>query len=117
MYPVVVAFHRRLRTLLVLMTCFALLPLTDFSLLVRSSAQGQSQSAGRAGRPTPGKPEGTLPDLDEIKKESDLVRQPRPPIPSTIRSPKLSLQPWNGRRVGDPEADDGLDQTVAQGPV
>ena len=93
----------RLRTFVLLTTCIALLPLAEISLLVRGRAQGQSQSAGRGGRPTPGKPEGDLPNLEQIRNESNLRRERRAPIPSTIRSPKLSLQPWNGRRVGDPE--------------
>jgi len=95
--------HPRLRHLFALTTCIALLPLADFALLVRSRAQGQTQSAGRAGQPKPGKPEGSLPNLDEISNESHVQRKPRAAIPSTLRAPRLSLQPWNGRRVADAE--------------
>jgi len=43
-----------------------------------------------------------LPDLEEIRRESRLEREPPAPIPSTVRSAKVPQQPWNGRRVGDP---------------
>src|SRR5690349_22192506 len=101
MYFRAVARRSSSRRLLVLMICVALLPLADLSLLVRSEAQGQSP--GRGARPRPGKPEGDLPDLEEVKSESFIEREPPAAIPSTMRSPKLSLKPWDGRRVGDPE--------------
>src|SRR5688572_3936701 len=69
-----------------------------------------SQSAARTARPQPGKPEGVFPDLTEVKKELDITREPESPIPSTVRSPKNPLRPWNGRRVGDPEMQGSLDQ-------
>ncbi|HEX7331192.1 MAG TPA: hypothetical protein VF290_06815, partial [Pyrinomonadaceae bacterium] len=66
------------------------------------TAQGDGQGLKQSPRPTPGKPEGTFPDLDTVKSESQLAREALPPIPSTIRSPKNSGKPWDGRRVGDP---------------
>src|SRR5687768_15278477 len=69
-----------------------------------------TQSAARTARPQPGKPAGVFPDLTEVKKESDITREPESPIPSTVRSPKNPLRPWNGRRVGDPETQGPLDQ-------
>ncbi|HEY2964364.1 MAG TPA: DUF4214 domain-containing protein, partial [Pyrinomonadaceae bacterium] len=104
----VVALCSSLRTILALTLCVALLPLADLSLLVRGRAQGLSQRAGNAKR---GKPEAALPDLEDVKTESESGREAPPPIPSTVRSPKLPLKPWNGRRVGDPEMPD---QTVGQ---
>ena len=92
--------HRLLRIILALIICSSFLPLTNLSWIVRVGAQGQS--AGRAARPRPGKPEGTLPDLDEVQRESQLEREPVAPIPSTMRSKKNSGKPWDGRRVGDP---------------
>jgi len=56
----------------------------------------------RLGHPIPGAPEGELPDLEDVKRESHRVRPSQPPVPSSIRSPKVPLQPWDGRRVGDP---------------
>src|SRR5262249_46821771 len=46
--------------------------------------------------------------------DSRIERQAAPPTPSTMRSPKLSQKPWNGRRVGDPEARLGSDQGSGQ---
>src|SRR5215216_2538356 len=67
------------------------------------------QAAERTPRPRPGKPEGTLPDLEEIQRESRLEREPPAPVPSTVRSAKVPQQPWNGRRVGDPAPEGKLD--------
>lgn len=111
MYSHVVTLCSSLRTFLALTICLALLPLADLSLLVRSRAQGVSPRAGHARR---GKPEGALPDLEDVKNEAQYERQAPAAIPSTVRSPKLPLKPWNGRRVGDPEARFGSDQGGGQ---
>ena len=87
----------------------ALMPGPCVSLLRSVIAQ---KPAERTPRPRPGKPEGTLPDLEEIQRESRLEREPPAPIPSTVRSPKVPQQPWNGRRVGDPVTEEKLDQGV-----
>lgn len=101
-----------LRLILSFTICASLLWVPGVSLLSEAS-HGQGQSAGRDGRPRPRKPEGTLPDLEEVKKESKVEREAPPPIPSTMRSPKLSEKPWDGRRVGDPETTSRrLDQAV-----
>ena len=91
------------RIALVLLICAALLPVQWIPLVVSVFAQGQRQAPGRTGRPRPGKPEGELPNLENVKSESGIERKAPPPIPSTMRSPKTPLQPWNGRRVGDSE--------------
>jgi YD repeat-containing protein len=111
MYRRVVALRSSLRFLLALFFCLASLPLTDLSLLMRGRAQTQSQ---RVGHPRRGRPEGLLPDLEDVKNESQAEREPPAAIPSTIRSPKIPLQPWNGRRVGDPELRGGSDQAIGQ---
>lgn len=111
MYSHGVARCSSLRILLALTVCLALLPLADVALLVRGRAQGLSQGAGH---PRRGKPEGILPDLENVKNESQEEREAPAPIPSTVRSPKLPLKPWNGRRVGDPEARGGTDQREIQ---
>ena len=111
MYSHVAALYSSLRIPLALMVCFASLPLADVSLLMGGRAQGLSSREGYARR---GKPEGTLPDLENVKSESQREHEPAAPIPSTVRSPKLSLKPWNGRRVGDPDARIGPDQGVGQ---
>src|SRR5215207_10105261 len=92
---------------LALLLCTALLLMPQVSLVVSEAAQ-----EGQRGAPPPrrGKPEGTFPNLDLVRSESRIDRQPPEPIPSTMRSPKLSLQPWNGRRVGDPVSE-GSGQT------
>src|SRR5688572_28895061 len=101
--------HFRLATGLSLTVCTSLLP-APISLSVQGAAQSQNQRADRTGHPRPDKPEGTLPNLDEIKSESQIVREALPPIPSTIRSRKNEGKPWDGRRVGDPGPPDGLDR-------
>lgn len=79
-----------------------------------STKAASSPSASRAGRPRPGKPEGVWPDLEDIKKDSNITRETAPPIPSTIRSPKSPLRPWNGRRVGDPGTQGELGQATVR---
>src|ERR1044071_3157091 len=113
MYPRAVARRSSLLFFLILLLCAALLPLADLSVFVRSKAQGQSQ---RMGHPHRGKPEGLLPDLEDVKNESSTPREPLPALPSIIRSPKLPLQPWNGHRVEDPEPRGGTDQANGQSP-
>src|ERR1041384_476203 len=95
-----VALRSAFRITVVLLICAALLPLPYNSLL--RSVIGQGRGARRTPPPRPGKPEGTFPDLDTVKSESQVEREAPPPIPSTIRSPKNSGKPWDGRRVGDP---------------
>jgi hypothetical protein len=89
----------------------ALIPVPRVSLLRSVIAQGQGKNGPP---PRPGKPEGTLPDLDEIQRESHLEREPPAPIPSTMRSSKVPQQPWNGRRVGDPTLEPKLDRAHAR---
>jgi len=92
----------------------ALMPVQCVSLLRSVIAQGQGKGAGNGPRPKPGKPEGTLPDLEEIQRESQVERQPPAPIPSTVRSSKVPQQPWNGRRVGDPLPEPKVDHAHAR---
>jgi len=104
------ALHSAIRIALALIVSAALLPFPCISLIRSAIAQGQK--AEHLPRPGPGKPEGTLPNLDELRNESKLEREPPAPIPSTVRSSKIPQQPWNGRRVGDPPAEEKLDQRI-----
>ena len=97
MHPRVLKF--RISLSITICTFLLLIPIGP--LVVSDAAQGRSSD--RVGRPKPGKPEGVWPDLDEIRRESQIEREAPPPIPSTIRSPRNSGKPWDGRRVGDPE--------------
>ena len=99
-----------LRLLIALTICSALLPLSSISLFVSQAARSEGQD--RKGRPTPGKPEASLPDMEDVQNDSHIEREPAPPIPSTIRSPKVPLQPWNGKRVGDPGTRGELGQAM-----
>ena len=90
------------RVAVALTICAALLPLPSLAALVSEAAQGHGEAEERKGKPRPGKPEGTLPNLDDIRNESQIERDAPPPIPSTIRSKKNEGKPWDGRRVGDP---------------
>ena len=103
------AFRSRLRVTIALTVCGVLMASSNVSLLV-SEAQNAEQS--RQGKPRPGKPEGSLPDLEDVQNESHVEREPAAPIPSTMRSPKVPLNPWNGKRVGDPGTQKGLGQAI-----
>ena len=113
-----VALRSSLRITLVLFIGVALLPAPCVSLLVSAMGQGQGQGRGpKMPPPRPGKPEGSLPDLDDVKNESSIEREPPAPIPSTIRSHRNSGKPWDGRRVGDREPPRGSDHAArAQDP-
>ncbi|HKR20961.1 MAG TPA: DUF4214 domain-containing protein, partial [Pyrinomonadaceae bacterium] len=66
------------------------------------AVRAQNAASRREGKPKPGKPEGDLPNLEDTQNESHVERQPGQPVHSNIRSPRVPLKPWNGRRVGDP---------------
>ncbi|HKP84179.1 MAG TPA: DUF4214 domain-containing protein [Pyrinomonadaceae bacterium] len=88
---------RARRISLSLLLCTALLPVPQVSFVVSEAAQD------RRGGPPPrrGKPEGSFPNLDTVRNESRVEREPPAPIPSTLRSSKLPSQAWDGRRVGE----------------
>ena len=93
------AWRFKIRAVLLFLLLAALLSAPYISGLIRTAAQAQSRGPDRAGRPTPGKPEGVFPDLEEVQRESNVEREPAGPIHSTIRSPKNPSNPWDGRRV------------------
>ena len=96
-----VAQRLTLRPAIALTICIALLPIPSISLLVSGATQGLREE--RKGKPKPGKPEGVFPDVEEAERQSQIVPEAPPPIPSTIRSKRNEGKPWDGRRVGDPE--------------
>jgi YD repeat-containing protein len=98
-----VSCRSTLRTALVLTISASLLLASTVGWSAPVGAQGQSAER-HAGKPRRERPEGLLPDLEEAQRESQLEREAQAPIPSTVRSAKVPLEPWNGRRVGDPEA-------------
>lgn len=106
------ALRSSLRITLVLLIGVALLPVPRVSMFV--SAMGQERGPRNGPPPRPGKPEGELPDLDDVKNESSIEREPPAPIPSTIRSQRNSGKPWDGRRVGEPPPRDS-DHAGARG--
>src|SRR4029079_15642780 len=107
-----IAQNFKLHLVLSFTICASLLLLPGVSLLSEAS-QGQGQSAATNAGPRHKQPEGILPDLEDIKRESGTERIAPGPIHSTQRSPTLSEKPWNGRRVGDPETmQRQLDQAV-----
>src|SRR6185369_16581862 len=107
-----VAVRPLLAGVLVLIIGLALVPVPFVSVLRSAMAQSRGKSGEHMPAPHPGKPEGILPDLDEVQQESGLEREPPAPIPSTVRSSKNPLQPWNGQRVGDPIPEANLDHPV-----
>ena len=100
-----VALRSSLRITLVLLIGVALLPAPFVSMLVSAMGQGQGRRPQTGPPPRPGKPEGAFPNLDDVKNQSSIEREPPPPIPLTIRSQRNSGKPWDGRRVGDPPRD------------
>jgi YD repeat-containing protein len=101
---------RRLRSLLSLTLCCALLAvsLIPASALRASATRVQGSRQSKRGRkvkaepPQPGAPSAAVPDLDDVRQ-----RPPAPPhtplsIPSTLRSRHKPLVSRRGRRVGDP---------------
>ena len=101
MYPRV-AQRLTLRIAIALIICAALLSITSVPLLVTAVAQGPRQGPESKTRPKSGKPEGVWPDLEDVKRESGIKPEVPLSIPSTMRSPRNSGKPWDGRRVGDP---------------
>jgi len=94
-----IAQNFTLRLFLSFAICASLLLLPGVSLLSKAS---QGQDAPGNARPRQKKPEGVLPDLEEVKNESHVQREAPPPIPSTVRAKRNEGKPWDGRRVGDP---------------
>jgi len=80
-----VALRSSLRIILVLLIGVALLPAPCVSMLVSAMGQGQGRGPRTEPPPRPGKPEAALPDLDDVKNQSSIEREPPAPIPSTIR--------------------------------
>jgi YD repeat-containing protein len=100
-----------LRIAIALVVGLALLS-NPVSIVVLPVAQGQRERPERVGHPRPDKPEGELPNLDDVQNESQMEREPLHPIHSTIRSPRNASKPWDGRRLGDPDLPRDLDQAV-----
>src|SRR6185503_1242982 len=96
-----IAQNFTLRISLSFPVCASLLLLPGVSLLSEAS-QGQGQSAAGNARPRHKKPEGTLPDLEEVKNESHVEREAPPPIPSTVRAKRNEGKPWDGRKSCEP---------------
>lgn len=89
-----------LRLILSFTLSVSLLLVPSVSLISTDAAQ--EPSVARKGRPCWTRPEGAFPDLEDIKRESSVRREPAAPIPSTKRSKKNEGKPWDGRRVGEP---------------
>lgn len=99
-----------LRIGLSLTICASLL-VPGVSLFVSEASQGQN--GARPARSN--RPDGTFPNLDEIKNESHIEREPPAPIPSTVRAKRNQGKPWDGRRVGEPFTPGNMDQLAANG--
>jgi YD repeat-containing protein len=91
------------RSVLALTICAALLlPTPSVSWL----SVGAAQNEVRRTRPRHAQPEGVLPNVEDVKSESQLEREAPSAIPSTIPSRRNSGKPWDGRRVRDPSPRD-----------
>lgn len=88
------------RAALALLCCVVLI--VPVGPLLSSSEAALEAVKTRMDQPRPGAPEGKMPNLEDVKRWPARVRESRPAMPSTIRSPKNAERPWDGRRVGDP---------------
>lgn len=90
------------RLLIYIGFAFSLFAIVGGGLAFGRWLSSTTTSQGNRTRAIPGPPEGTFPDLDEIRQRTPA--RPRAPrhVPSTIRSRRSPLVPWNGIRVGDP---------------
>jgi hypothetical protein len=61
------------------------------------TVRAQRSAQARMGNPRPGAPEGDFPNLNEVKRRPQETPVPRPEIPSSIRSKRNPLEPWNKR--------------------
>src|SRR5712692_3795320 len=112
-------FPRRLIHLTSLCVCFALIlsVLAVFPFQVGTGKNGKVNSTGQseqgsspngkgrrvaAPQPQPGPPAANLPNLDDVRRRKPEPPQALPHIPSTLRSRRNPLKPWDGIRVGDP---------------
>ena len=89
--------HSTSRVFLALSICIGLLLFPWAPLLIRSNAIGPRVLQERMGHPIAGLPEAELPNLEEVKTQPYRARSSKPAIPSTIRSPKNPVEPWNRR--------------------
>ena len=81
--------HFSLRLAFVSLICLSL----TFANVSWLKSSAQSPGDNRSTRPGPKKPEGTLPDLEEVKNESNVEREAPPPIPSTVRARRNDGKP------------------------
>src|SRR6058998_969950 len=98
-----VPFHKRAITSLASIALSFLICCSLFfsSLVLAKPTTPNGQSQTRGGRPEPGAPAATLPNLDQVRRE-----RPADPVapaaqPSVIRARSKPLLPRNGRSVGD----------------
>ena len=89
---------------LAVLVCFSLLtvPVLPFDRRGNNDGSTMTQVQSPGAIPRPGAPEGTFPNIDEVKVRPPA--RPRAPlnIPSTLRAKRKPLVSRNGRRVGDP---------------
>ena len=98
------SFRRRIQTrfltiIIVFITGCALIVAAFAPWAIKAKAQPPLQA--RMGQPERGKPVGTFENIDTLKQRPNLPAQAIDAEPSTMRSPKVPLEPRNGRKVGD----------------
>jgi hypothetical protein len=92
----------RLIQLLSLVLCYSLLFSTLLIMKPQASLAGNGQGQAQRGTPVPGPPAANLPNLDEVRRQSQPQPQAPPQVPSTMRAWRKPLVPRNGLKVGDP---------------
>src|SRR5436190_21032413 len=98
-----VPFHKRAITSLASIVLSSLICCSLFSssLVLAKPTTPNGQSQTRGGRPEPGPPAATLPNLDQVRREHPLNAEPPAAQPSVIRARRKSLVPRNGRTVSN----------------
>src|SRR5712691_5441310 len=98
--------HKSTRRLISLVVCLSML-LATFVMASPSRIYVSNAQDRPKGHAEPGSPEGTLPNLDEVRRRRHDAQQPPAHVPSLMRTRRKPLVPRNGLKVGDPGTTNG----------
>ena len=84
-----------------LCVCFTLVVSVLIIVPIQREAISLAQGVVAPPPPMVGPPAGSLPNLEQVRRQPQRRPVAPPHVPSNIRSRRRPLQPRNGRRVGD----------------